>query len=131
MRQLLTSKGAGESNAVHTTGPADLNPPASSEVLETSPTIVPATAPSEAVEFASPSVAENSCAATLCRENCEEFGPSPECSTERLPCSRCADLKVKNRRLQKKVSKLKAKICELKKTREAIVIVSVFFLECQ
>ena len=125
MRQLLTSKGADEPNTVHTTGPADLNPPASSEVVET-PTIVSVTAPSEAVELASPSVAENSSASTPCQENSEEFSPSPKSSTESLPCSRCADLKVKNRRLQKKVSKLKAKNCELKKTREAIVNVSNF-----
>lgn len=104
MRQLLTSKGAGESDAVHITGPVDLNPPAPSEMVETSPTIVPVTAHSEAVELASPSVAENSCAATPCRENCEEFSPSPASSTEVQLCSRCADLKVKNRRLQKKVS---------------------------
>ena len=128
MRQLLTSKGAGESNAVHTTGPADLNPPASYEVVETSPTIVPVTASSEAVELASPSAAENSCAATPCREICEEFSPSPASSTDRHPCSRCADLKVKNRRLQKEVSKLKAKNCELKKARKAIVNVSSLFL---
>lgn len=49
MRQLLTSKGAGESDAVHITGPVDLNPPAPSEMVETSPTIVPVTAHSEAV----------------------------------------------------------------------------------
>ena len=61
MRQLLTSKGAGESNAVHITGPVDLNSPAPSEMVETSPTTVPVTAHSEAVELASPSVAENSC----------------------------------------------------------------------
>ena len=128
MRQLLTSKSVDEPSTVHTTGPADLNPPACSEVVET-PTIVPVT-PSEAVELASLSVPENSSAATPCQENSEEFSPSPESSTESLPCSRCADLKVKNRRLQKKVSKLKAKNCELKKAKEAIVNVSSFF-ECQ
>lgn len=128
MRQLLTSKGAGESNAVHITGPVDLNPPAPSEMVETSPTVVPVTSHSEAVELASPSVAENSCAATPCRENCEEFSPSPASSTELHPCSRCADLKVKNRRLQKKVSKLKAKNRALKKARKAIVNVSSLFL---
>ena len=85
MRQLLTSKGADEPNTVHTTRPADLNPPASSEVVET-PTIVSVTAPSEAVELASPSVAENSSASTPCQENSEEFSPSPESSTESLPC---------------------------------------------
>ena len=129
MRQLLTSKSVDEPSTVHTTGhgPADLNPPACSEVVET-PTIVPVT-PSEAVELASLSVAENSSAATPCQENSEEFSPSPESSTE-SPCSRCADLKVKNRRLQKKVSKLKAKNCELKKAKEPIVNVSSFF-ECQ
>ena len=89
MRQLLTSKGAGESNAVHTTGQADSSPPPSSEVVETSPTTVPVTAHTEAVELASPSVAGNSCATTLCRA--EEFSPSPASSTERLPCSRCAE----------------------------------------
>ena len=117
MRQLLTSKGAGESDAVHITGPVDLNPPAPSEMVETSPTIVPVTAHSEAVELASPSVAENSCAATPCRENCEEFSPSPASSTEVQPCLRCADLKVKNRQL-------KARNRALKKAREAIVNVS-------
>ena len=40
-----------------------------SDMVETSPTIVPVTAPSEAVELASPSVAENSCAANTCVKN--------------------------------------------------------------
>ena len=118
MQQLLTS---------NTSGPADLNPPASSEMVETSLTIVPVTAPSKAVKLPSPSGAENSWAASPCCENCEEFSPSPASSTELHPCSRCTDLKAKNQQPQKKVSKLKAKNCELKKARKVIVNVSSYF----
>lgn len=131
---MLTPKDAGTSIAVHASNSADSS---SSEAVQTSPTsptsdntVPEETSPLEAFELASSSVIVNFCAPTPCQASGEESCPSPESSTECSLCSKCTKLNVKNRRLQKQVSKLKARNRELTKARRAILDVSSIFL-CQ
>lgn len=98
-------------------------PPQCDNVHETS-----STEAVEPVELASPSVIEDLCAATPCRENGNESLLSPESTTESSWCSSCSKLKEDKRRLQKQVSKLKGKYRKLKKAKRAIQTVSRFFL---
>ena len=103
-------------------GPSDQTPSLNSEVAEhiypgslSRATGVLETSPSVDYKLPLPTGNKNGTGNNLCHDYTGNLCSSTESIDKRLSCFKCSDLKLKNRRLQKQVSKLKSKNGELKK----------------